>query len=440
MWAKLGTTATAAIVLFSAIGAGQQSTMPYTPAGRALSGWLDAFNRDQGDAIAAFDRSHVPWLDDQGAKQLRIATGGYELLAIGRSSRLWIVFRVRQKIDAKEFLGTLVVNSADPSIVSELKFQPVNAAAGVTLSKADRTVVVETLSRVVRENYVFPAVGERIATGIGIRATRGDYDGIADGDILAARLTDDLRAVGDDRHLLVRYTTGIVPPDPPSGRPPPIPWQPVGGNCGFDRVTHLSPSIGYLKIDMFAEPEQCIRAAVIALRAVADSKALIIDLRQNHGGSPWMVALLAGYLFRQETHLDNIYDRQSNSVKELWTEARPPVELFTRPVYVLTSRHTFSAAEEFCYDLKALRRVTLIGERTGGGAHSVSPHRLGDHFFAGIPFGRFINPITKTDWEGKGVQPDVAVDANKALDEALRRATSGARSRTSRPLPVRFEH
>ena len=93
-----------------------------------------------------------------------------------------------------------------------------------------------------------------------------------------------------------------------------------------------------------------------------------------------------------------------------------------KPVFVLTSKATFSAAEGFSYALKNLKRATLIGETTGGGAHPVEPHRIDDNFFIIVPSGRSISPITKTDWEGTGVEPDVKVPAASALDEALKRA------------------
>jgi C-terminal processing protease CtpA/Prc len=131
-------------------------------------------------------------------------------------------------------------------------------------------------------------------------------------------------------------------------------------------------------------------------------------------------------------HLDDIDDHQENMTEQLWTIPYLPGKKFTgKPVLVLISGRTFSASEELAYDLKSLKRATLIGETTGGGAHTVAPHRIDEHFFIRVPFGRFVNPITKTDWEGTGVEPDIKVSAANALDEALRRAreqTAGARS------------
>jgi Peptidase family S41 len=87
-------------------------------------------------------------------------------------------------------------------------------------------------------------------------------------------------------------------------------------------------------------------------------------------------------------------------------------------VYVLASKRTFSGAEEFCYNLKQLKQATIVGETTGGGAHPVAGQRIDDHFMIGVPFARAINPISKTNWEGTGVEPDVKVPASEALAKA----------------------
>ncbi len=159
---------------------------------------------------------------------------------------------------------------------------------------------------------------------------------------------------------------------------------------------------------------------------LADSDTLIIDLRDNHGGAPRMAALIASYLFDEATHLDDFYDRKENTTDQLWTFPYMPGKKFTgKAVFVLTSRQTFSAGEEFSFDLKSLKRATLVGETTGGGAHAMAPHRIDGHFFIRVPFGRFMNPITKADWESTGVEPDIKVAATDALDEALRQGRSG---------------
>jgi Periplasmic protease len=136
-----------------------------------------------------------------------------------------------------------------------------------------------------------------------------------------------------------------------------------------------------------------------------------------------MVALISTYLFAEPTHLNDLWQRKDNTTQQYWTLPYVPGKrLDGKPVYVLTSKQTFSGAEEFCYNLKNLKRATLVGETTGGGAHPVSGHRIDEHFIIGVPFARAINPISKTNWEGTGVEPDVKVSAAEALTTAERMA------------------
>jgi C-terminal processing protease CtpA/Prc len=193
-------------------------------------------------------------------------------------------------------------------------------------------------------------------------------------------------------------------------------------NCGFERAEHLPPNIGYLKFNTFADVAVCAPTAIAAMNFVADSDALILDLRDNNGGGE-MASLIASYLFPAPTHLMDNYDRSSNTTVQDWTWAYVPGKRFVgKPVFVLTSSATFSAAEAFSYALQTVKRATLVGEATGGGAHMVKQRRIDEHFTLVVPFARSISPITHTNWEGTGVEPDVKVPAAEALTEALRRA------------------
>ena len=229
-----------------------------------------------------------------------------------------------------------------------------------------------------------------------------------------------------------------MPDEPPPARPHPDPQVLAARNCGFEKAEHYSPNIGYLKINWFDDPEYCAATAMAAMNFLADSEALIFDLRENHGGAPQMSALVSSYLFDERTHLEDIYDRRQNSTEQLWTFPYLPGKKFTgKPIFVLTSSRTFSAGEQFSYDVKMLKRATLIGETTGGGAHPMSPHRIADHFVMRVPFGRFINPVSKTDWERTGVEPDVKVSAAEVLDAAKKLATEEISKRRPHPAGSR---
>lgn len=400
------------------------TVIPNTPAGNALHSWLDAFNSGESARIDSYNRAHAPWLKLPGMIRLRANTGGYDLLSIEQSGEYWIVFLIRERKTSAELTGSMVVRSYEPDHITMLSLESVGThSAGSALDKKERTRVVEGAAKLLDEYYVFPRVARRASAKLKALQEHGQYKGITDGRIFATRLGDDLVELSGDKHIGVDFFAQGVS-GKPSPRPNPNPRQLAAGNCGFENADHFAPNTGYLKLTFFAEPGYCTRTAIAAMNFLADSDALIIDLRDNHGGAPRMVALIASYLLDKPTHLDDIDYPGSRSADHLWTQPNPPGKRFTgKPVFVLTSRSTFSAAEELAYDLKSLKRATVVGETTGGGAHPVAPHKIDDHFFIRVPFGRFVNPITKRDWEGVGVEPDVKVSAAAALAVAEQLAT-----------------
>lgn len=177
-----------------------------------------------------------------------------------------------------------------------------------------------------------------------------------------------------------------------------------------------------LELRQFARPEAAGELAAAAMNLLANTATLLIDLRRNRGGSPAMVALLASYFFPPKPiHLNTIVWREADWRQEWWTlpDVSGPRYL-GKPVYVLMSAETFSAVEEFAYDLQALRRATIVGEITAGGAHPERRFQLSPHFAVYVPRGRAINPITGTNWEGVGVVPDTVTSAADALPAAYR--------------------
>lgn len=403
-------------------------SIPDTPAARALSSWLDAFNSGDRARIDSYDKEHFPALDTSRAMSFRRDTGGFELLGVERSSVARIIFHVRRKTSPEEEVGVLILSDSNPSVIATLRFFPMPPGAKyeeVTLDAAARSRIIDSVVRLLEESYVFPDVAKKMATTLRTKQTRGEYKDIVDGAVFAVRLSDDLREVSHDPHLELRFSPVAQQPEKPANDAKPDPIlsrELVAVNCGFEKAEHLAPNIGYLKVNEFAPPEICAATAAAAMNFVADSDALIIDLRDNHGGGG-MGQFIASYLFAERTHLNDVYSRQDNATHEAWTLPYVPgKKLIGKPIFVLTSKQTFSAAEDFCYALKNLKRATLIGETTGGGAHPGGPHRIDDHFSIWVPTGRSISPITKTDWEGTGVEPDVKVTADEALTEALRRA------------------
>jgi C-terminal processing protease CtpA/Prc len=293
------------------------------------------------------------------------------------------------------------------------------------MDDAAKKAVVDTIAELLEDNYVYPETGEEMGRHIRQRIEAGAYDSFTLPASLASRLQGDLREISHDLHLRVRY-------DPETAAA----LLRGGGddaelhrrrlererrvNFGFERIERLAGNVGYLDIRFFADTSYARDTAAAAMAVLAGSDAVIFDLRSNGGGSPRMVQFLCSYFFGPEpVHLNSLYWRPSDRTDEFWTLKELPGERYPdTDLYVLTSRRTFSGAEEFTYNMKNLKRATIVGETTGGGAHPVNQKPVNDLFVITIPVGRAINPISKTNWEGVGVEPDVEVSRADALANA----------------------
>lgn len=282
--------------------------------------------------------------------------------------------------------------------------------------------VIEGAIANLKEYYVYPDTAEKMSDALAQHEKRGDDNWAMSGDEFAGLLTNQMREVSHDRHLGVDYSRekvadrldGPTPEDLARYR-----RDMEQRNCMIEKVQILSGNIGYVKFDAFPAKDVCGARMAAAMKSVNRASAVIFDLRDNRGGDPRTVALIATYLFDHSTHLNDIYNRGENHLEESWTGTRiPGNHLTNKPAFVLMSHATFSGGEEFCYDLKNLKRATLVGETTGGGAHLTRPRRIDDHFEMRMPEARAVNPITKTNWEGTGVEPDVKVSAKDALKTA----------------------
>jgi hypothetical protein len=319
-----------------------------------------------------------------------------------------------------------------------------------------REIVTKALA-LLRANYVFPEVAEQAAVAVEARLEAGEYDQL-DEIALAELVTEHLREICDDKHLAVRLgSRGPGGPGPggpgPNGRGGPGPNGPGGrgrprlmqrvldpddpanhearrlamrqlgrlSNFGIHRVERLAGNVGYLDVRGVPDPAIAGPAITAAMELVAGTHALIIDLRRNHGGSPDGVVFWCSYLFPEHpaTHLNDIFHADTGETRQFWALPYVPgTRYLDRPVYVLTSSHTFSGGEDFAYTLQALDRAQVIGETTGGGAHPTRGFPISMAVHIAIPFARSINPVTGTNWQGTGVVPDVAVPQAQAYDTA----------------------
>jgi hypothetical protein len=290
-----------------------------------------------------------------------------------------------------------------------------------TIDAGERQAVIDGVLEKIEAHYVFPDVAKKMTAAIRARQEKKEYDSITSARQFAETLTKGLREVCKDKHLGVRYFAEALPPDRTSGpseeEMKKMREDAALRNFGFKKVERLgSGGVGLLEFEMFMPTEFVGETAAAAMSFLSNSDAVIIDLRKNGGGHPGTVILLCSYFFDESTHLNSIYTRTTDTTKQYWSlPVVPGKKLVGKDVYVLTSNRTFSGAEEFAYNMQSQKRGTIVGETTGGGAHPTRGFRVTDHFGVGVPFARSINPVTKTNWEGTGVKPDVAVPADQAL-------------------------
>lgn len=287
-------------------------------------------------------------------------------------------------------------------------------------------LLVDSLTNALHRIYIFPDKSQIMADHIKGQWKKGIYNKIKDPKTLAEKLSSDIQSVHRDGHLRIHYDpefTSRLSKTPQQTEMTDVSdaiKKAKAENFSFRKLEILDGNIGYVQfygfIGFIEEAKPIITSA---FRFLSNTNAIIIDLQKNGGGSPWMVKQIASYFYAERTRLNDIYERRKNQTMEFWAEPEVAENMkLSMPVYILTSKNTFSAAEDFTYAMQVNKRATIVGDTTGGGAHPTGPVDIGQGFVVDIPFARSINHITKTDWEGTGVLPDVPIPAGQALQTA----------------------
>ena len=318
-----------------------------------------------------------------------------------------------------------VARAAAPGSASAATPAPLPQRPIVPLLDAPaRAAIVDSIAQSLVDGYIFPDVAEEMSLHLRSRLEAGAYDTIGTVPAFTESLSSELRGLSRDKHLRVLYLNPDAPDSAPGLTEAERERRKVEEgrrrNFGFQRVERLEGNVGYLDLRSFHDAKYAGETAAAAMNLLANADAILFDLRQNGGGEPNMVQFLLSYLFDRPTHLNDFAMRPGTRVRQYWTLPDVPgVSLTGVPAYVLTSGATFSAAEEFAYDLQSYRRAVIVGEVTGGGAHMMRTVRFSSlHVGLGLPFARAVNPNTGTNWEGRGVTPDVIVPADQALTTA----------------------
>jgi len=286
------------------------------------------------------------------------------------------------------------------------------------INSSTKAEVIDSVLNAFMIHYVYPDTAKEFNKIVRKKYKKGEYDGIEDLEDLVDQLTRDLMGVSGDQHIRV----SVMSPDD---------FSPAIGdtitedkiaerareNFYFKKVELLLGNIGYLRLDIFDDPVYAGPTAVAAMNFLENCDAIIIDLRNNHGGEEKMVKLLASYFFKEPTLLNSLYFTENDSLRQSWTYAYVPgKKLINADLYILTSGNTASGAEAFTYGLKNLGRAIVVGETTAGAAHWAEYYDFPSlRVRAKIPIARPINPVTKTSWEKTGVKPDIETPAGDAL-------------------------
>lgn len=303
-------------------------------------------------------------------------------------------------------------------LLSSLVLYILCGQARAAISPADQDRIIDKIAQILEEKYIHAEVAREMVAIL--EKNREDYYVLSEPRLLTRRLNADLFAVSKDHHVKVLYTGPGV--DPMSA------FFTAESNYRFVKAETLTGNIGYLRMDEFSTHKEAIEVAEAALAFLANTDALIIDLRFNRGGSGDLATLMLSYFFEKPTVINRYFYRWTGKSSHYMTHKKVEGRrLVGKPLYVLTSKYTASAAEIFANTVKTFELGTLVGERTFGIANVADFAALENGFSLLFTHGEDKNPITGTNWQGTGITPDVAC----GLDEAPARAHELAWSQVS---------
>lgn len=299
------------------------------------------------------------------------------------------------------------------------------------LSPAFKKSTILKIDTLLQQNYVFPEVAVQIGNHLKSQLEKGTFNQFTVLDSFANALTKELRVINNDKHLGVWSTINNKNPkenieDAYSKYHTKFVTS-RNQNNGFLEAKKMEGNIGYLNILSFPNLAEAKETIDAYMKLISTTDALIIDLRNNGGGNADAVNYFSSYFLDKKTLLFSLYEPKNNKTTEFWSvDQVSGKRIPTIPLFILIGKSTFSGAESFSYSMQALQRGMVIGQSSAGAAHIGYPIKANDSLEIYIPFARGINSITKTDWEGVGVIPDVKIEADNTYTKALELATIAA--------------
>ena len=343
----------------------------------------------------------------------------------------------------RKYFPSLFILLFGLALAGPFAFGQAQQSPAPSLDAAQKQAMVDEISTLLNNNYIFPETAKKIEDVLRAKLKSGDLDKLSDARAFAQALSTLILDVGKDKHMGFAYNPAAAEDMRKMMGQSEEERRKVSerqleearrNNFGFRKVEQLPGNIGYLDFRAFASPDQAGPTAIAALNFLAYCDAIIVDLRQNGGGDPAQIQLICTYFFPDMSHLNDIYYREGDRWENYWTlPFVPGAKPVNADLYILTSARTFSGAEEFTYNMKNLKRGTVIGETTGGGAHPTRTMIVQKDYILRVPYARSINPFSKTNWEGTGVTPDIACPASEAFDKAYALAIEKLAAKTKIP-------
>ncbi|WP_299223500.1 S41 family peptidase [uncultured Aquimarina sp.] len=301
----------------------------------------------------------------------------------------------------------------------------------IELSKEHKEEVINTLSELMNDKYVFPDIAKDTEKHLKNQFKKGHFDQFTTNESFATALTESVQSINNDKHMRIMNQP---PYEAPAMTPERLIEEKIYNlkrkkeyNAGFNTIKVLEGNIGYLDLRGFTYYKEGKLIADAYMKLISNTDAVIIDLSKNGGGDPEMVQYLCSYFFKGDIHLNSLYFREGDKTIDFYTlDKVDGIKMIDVPLFVITSGKTFSGAEEFSYNMQTQKRATLVGQTTGGGANPGDTSPINEFLSVFIPTGKAINPITKTNWEGVGVVPEIKVTNDESFNKTHELAKKAA--------------
>jgi len=316
-------------------------------------------------------------------------------------------------------------------VVLELVPRICRAQENKKIEISEKKQVIETISTLLEKEYIVPEMTPVIIDSLQTKLKNGKYDKADTQVEFADMIFRDLYIIGDDKHFYFYY-------DPHEAQL--INWENGNDknkkerahkeyyergrlkNFGFEKIERLKGNIGFLDLRYFENVKYGGETAIASMQFLSNCDAIIIDLRENRGGMSNMVRLISSYFLEEET-LIRTMEFKSGKKQQGWTLPYVPgKKMNDKKLYILTSKNTGSAAEQFSYYMKNSERAVLIGDVTRGAAHNIREAVILDKYILHLADKKPIDPNTKTNWEKVGVTPNIQIESELAFEKAYQLA------------------